>query len=85
MTRAMGGLLVPVRKQPGLKGEGFSLTLLVPIATIGTNRSYKLGLMVFFPRVASIRLRPTIETCATNRADPVRPTRWRCPTLDPLI
>jgi hypothetical protein len=43
-----GGLLIPVRNQPGLKAAGFSPALLVPIAPIWTNGTYKLGLIAFF-------------------------------------
>jgi hypothetical protein len=43
--------LVPVRKQPGLKPEAFSSTLLVPIVTTGINGRYRPESMAFFPLV----------------------------------
>jgi hypothetical protein len=41
--------LAPVRKQSGLNAGAFSLALLVPVATTGTNGLYKPRLKAFFP------------------------------------
>jgi hypothetical protein len=78
-----GGPLVPVRKQPELKAEAFSPTLLVPVATTRTNGHYKPGQIAFFPPVMHrdfwfVRI-PSVQASTPYRSLTINKPRQKYP------